>query len=207
MFEPTYIMCFYGSFSCIFRGVSSSNVIYACSGCSSSGQMTHWLALQIDQAGLAEMSCIAGLGGDVPSLVRKAKSAESIIAIDGCPLHCALACINKQGLSCDLHYDLSDMGVKKTKQIGFLESDAQRILQSVLLDLNEIQPQPLVVNSYWRHLHNLWSDFRILKRHTFHFVCVKSSHIYHFDKAGKNCRIKIASSERVCTGWTIAYWY
>ena len=48
--------------------------------------MANHLALQLDRQGIAEMSCIAGVGGDVPSLVRTACSGRPLIALDGCPL-------------------------------------------------------------------------------------------------------------------------
>ena len=35
------------------------------------------------------MSCLAGIGGRVKSLVLKAENAERILVVDGCPLNCA----------------------------------------------------------------------------------------------------------------------
>ena len=40
-------------------------LIYSCSGCSSAAQLANHLAIRMDRAGAAEMSCLAGLGGDV----------------------------------------------------------------------------------------------------------------------------------------------
>ena len=50
-------------------------LLYACSGCSSAAQMANHLAVKLDRDGAAEMSCIAGVGGDVPSLVAKEPGA------------------------------------------------------------------------------------------------------------------------------------
>ncbi|HOO09571.1 MAG TPA: putative zinc-binding protein, partial [Cyclobacteriaceae bacterium] len=58
-------------------------LVYSCSGCSSAAQMANYLAIKLDRAGLAEMSCIAGVGGNVKNLVRTAKSGRKLIAIDG----------------------------------------------------------------------------------------------------------------------------
>jgi uncharacterized metal-binding protein len=57
-------------------------LVYSCSGCSSAAQMANHLAISLDRRGMAEMSCIAGVGGDVPKLVRLAKSGRGIIGID-----------------------------------------------------------------------------------------------------------------------------
>ena len=39
-------------------------LVYSCSGCSSAAQLANHVALRLDRAGVAEMSCIAGVGGD-----------------------------------------------------------------------------------------------------------------------------------------------
>ena len=76
----------------------SQPLVYACSGCSSAAQMANYVAICLDRAGLAEMSCIAGVGGDVPSLVKLAKSGRPVVAIDGCKLHCARSCLSRHGV-------------------------------------------------------------------------------------------------------------
>ena len=63
-------------------------LVYACSGCSNVAQLANDCALALDARGLAEMSCIAGVGGKVKSLVRKARAGRPIIALDGCELRC-----------------------------------------------------------------------------------------------------------------------
>ena len=88
-------------------------LIYSCSGCSNVAQLANTLAVRIDRAGLAEMSCIAGLGGDVKSLVRKAQSDRPILAIDGCHLHCAKACLARHNVQANVHITLSDFGLRK----------------------------------------------------------------------------------------------
>ena len=45
-------------------------LVYSCSGASSAAQTCNHLAVKLDRAGAAEMSCIAGVGGDVKPLVR-----------------------------------------------------------------------------------------------------------------------------------------
>lgn len=80
-------------------------LIYACSGCSNVAQLANSVAVRLDRQGLAEMSCIAGVGGGVKSLVRKARQADVIIAIDGCPLACTKACLANAG-EAPTHYVL-----------------------------------------------------------------------------------------------------
>lgn len=88
-------------------------LIYSCSGCSNVAQLANTLALRLDRAGIAEMSCIAGVGGGVPSLVRVARSGRPLVAIDGCKLECAKACLRQVGVEPDLHVMLGDFGIRK----------------------------------------------------------------------------------------------
>src|SRR5574338_6585 len=88
-------------------------LVYSCSGCSSAAQMANYVAICLDRSQHAEMSCIAGVGGDVPSLVRLARSGRPIIAIDGCPLHCARHCLARHAVQPAMHLTLTKVGVKK----------------------------------------------------------------------------------------------
>lgn len=102
-------------------------LIYSCSGCSSAAQLANHLALLMDRVGAAEMSCIAGLGGDVKPLVRLAKSGRPVVVLDGCPLHCALHTLARHEVAPALHWDLSSMGVEKRKHVDFKPADAARL--------------------------------------------------------------------------------
>lgn len=88
-------------------------LVYACSGCSSAAQLSNQMALRLDHAALAEMSCIAGVGAGVKPLVRTAVAGRPILALDGCPLHCVRHALARQGVQPTVHVDLSDHGVRK----------------------------------------------------------------------------------------------
>lgn len=94
--------------------------------------MANHLALALDREGAAEMSCIAGVGGGVEALVRTARSGRRILALDGCVLHCARACLAQAGVQPDLHLTLSDYGVKKRKHADFDRVEAARVLDEAV---------------------------------------------------------------------------
>jgi uncharacterized metal-binding protein len=102
-------------------------LVYSCSGCSSAAQMANDLALKLDREGVAEMSCIAGVGGGVTGLVRTAQSGRRILALDGCVLKCASACLANAGVVADTHLVLSDYGVRKRKHADFDPVEAQQV--------------------------------------------------------------------------------
>ncbi len=93
--------------------------------------MANHVAVKLDRLAVAEMSCIAGVGGDVKPLLRIARSGRPIIALDGCPLHCAAQILKRHGLKADRHYDLSKLGVKKRKHEDFDPEEAGRILAQI----------------------------------------------------------------------------
>lgn len=110
-------------------------LVYSCSGCSSAAQLANHLAVQLDRSGYAEMSCIAGVGGDVPHLLKPAKSGRTIVALDGCPLVCVKSCLARHGIAPNRHYQLQHYGVKKRNHADFDPAQAQKLLAMVQADL------------------------------------------------------------------------
>jgi len=110
-------------------------LIYSCSGCSSIAQLANKVAIELDREEKVEMSCIAGVGGGVPSLVKKAKSGRPIVALDGCQLHCVQNCLRIQGIKANKAYTLTNYGIKKQYHMGVLDEDIQRIKAIVLEEL------------------------------------------------------------------------
>lgn len=106
-------------------------LVYSCSGCSSAAQMANHIAIGLDRRGLAEMSCIAGVGGDVPKLVRVAKSGRPIIGIDGCALACVRNCLARHGVEATEYHLLSDHGVRKRYKTDFDTEEADRVLSDL----------------------------------------------------------------------------
>ena len=115
-------------------------LVYSCSGCSSAAQMANYIAICLDRSRHAEMSCIAGVGDDVPSLVRLAKSGRPVIAIDGCPLHCARHCLARHAVQPAMHLTLTKVGVKKRYHAEFSEDEAAAVYRSIVSTLEDRQP-------------------------------------------------------------------
>lgn len=88
-------------------------LIYSCSGCSNVAQLANDIAVKINGEEIAEMSCIAGVGGKVKSLVKKAQSGRPIVVIDGCPLQCAKECLSNIDIEPTEHIILTDYDLKK----------------------------------------------------------------------------------------------
>jgi len=95
---------------------------YSCSGCSNIAQLANRVAIELDRDHIAEMSCIAGVGGGVKSLVKNAKSGRKIISFDDCHLHCVKSCHAVHGIKKKYHTDFlpSDVGELKRMAIDDL---------------------------------------------------------------------------------------
>lgn len=106
-------------------------LVYSCSGCSSAAQTANYIALKLDREGEAEMSCISGVGGNVPHLVNIARSGRPILALDGCPLACTLHCLAERGVVADYHLQLHEYGVKKRYHADFDQEQADQVASEV----------------------------------------------------------------------------
>lgn len=113
-------------------------IVYSCSGCSTAAQMANFVAVQLDRREVAEMSCIAGVGGDVKSLVAKATRAGQIVAIDGCELKCVQSCLARHGLKPDLSFVLSDFKVSKKFHQDFDGDEANEILETLSAEVRKL---------------------------------------------------------------------
>ncbi len=107
-------------------------LVYSCSGCSNAAQMANHIAVKLDRSQKAEMSCIAGVGGNVKALVKVAKAKRKIVVIDGCPLACAKACLTNQGIEPTLHIKLSDSGIKKQQHVDFDLEEANKLFEEIV---------------------------------------------------------------------------
>jgi len=147
---------------------SALPLVYSCSGCSSAAQLANSLALRLDREKRAEMSCIAGVGGNVQSLVRTAQSKRKIIVLDGCALHCAKHCLDRYEIPVSVHLDLHKAGVKKRFHKDATAEEAQHVWDSVVMPemtrLNAVENTPSSGHSPDRAKSNATPDKNKLQR-------------------------------------------
>jgi uncharacterized metal-binding protein len=129
-------------------------LVYSCSGCSSAAQLANYLAVRLDREGHAQMSCIAGVGGNVRSLVRKldeaVQSERPILAIDGCVLSCVRSTLAAHHVVPAAHIQLGAHGVRKVLHADYCEDQAKELLSDLTLRvqaLNERYAQCLADGS------------------------------------------------------------
>ena len=113
-------------------------LVYSCSGCSSVAQLANDCALELDRAGRAQMSCISGVGGGVPSLQKLAQSGRPILALDGCALACVKACLAQAGITATVHLILNQEGARKRFHVDAQPEEQALIARVVNQGLLEV---------------------------------------------------------------------
>ncbi len=87
-------------------------LLFACSGCSNAGQLANDLAVELNRRGIAEMSCLAGVGAGKPHFLKQLAEREVWI-IDGCAIECSLGIFAQLCEHVDVHIRLHDLGIRK----------------------------------------------------------------------------------------------
>ncbi|HOK94577.1 MAG TPA: putative zinc-binding protein [Anaerohalosphaeraceae bacterium] len=99
--------------SCLCSG--GPKLIFACSGAADVGAIADQAARKMSKDGIGKMFCLAGIGGRIDGIMKTTEAASMILAIDGCPLNCVKACLEKAGFTAFKHLQLADLGLEKGK--------------------------------------------------------------------------------------------
>jgi len=92
----------------------NSRLIMPCSGASDVGALSDKVARQLMKEEKGDMFCLAGIGAHIDGMIESAKSADEIIAIDGCPVACAKKTLEHAGFT-PKSFILTKLGFKKGK--------------------------------------------------------------------------------------------
>ena len=108
---------------------SKQRMILACSGGSNVGQATNQAAVELTREGFGKMYCLAGIGAGLQSFVQSARDVEEMIVLDGCPVGCAKAILDREGITPGRYVVATALGIEKVKdpQLMVREEDVQRI--------------------------------------------------------------------------------
>lgn len=94
---------------------TAPTLIFPCSGGSDCGAVSDQAARKLTKDGIGKMYCLAGLGGDVATIIANAKAAGKVLAIDGCNLDCAKKTLERVGVAVTAHVRLAELGMEKGK--------------------------------------------------------------------------------------------
>ena len=115
---------------------AASTLIFACSGAADVGAVADRAARKLTVDGAGKMYCLAGIGGQVPGILKTTQEAEKILAIDGCPLDCTKLSLEEAGFTEFEHMKVTDLGLEKGKSPATEENIAM-VVQAALLKLGD----------------------------------------------------------------------
>ncbi|TJY56211.1 zinc-binding protein [Sinimarinibacterium sp. CAU 1509] len=92
-------------------------LVFACAGCSHVARLSYDLARELDRRGIAEMSCLAGLGALKPAFVKEVARRTTWV-IDGCPIECGAGVFARNGHAIGRHIKLHELGFRKYGEIA-----------------------------------------------------------------------------------------
>ena len=108
-----------------------SRIVYACAGCADVGEIADRVSRKLRTDGFAtpKTSCLAGIGAGLQGFIDAAKTAESVVTIDGCSVACTKKMIENIGIKpCAIF--LTDMGLVKGQSVATSEL-VDRVAQSI----------------------------------------------------------------------------
>ena len=112
-------------------------LLFACSGCSPAGRLAYDIALELDRRGVAEMSCLAGIGARKSHFLKQL-AGRDVWIVDGCPIECARGVLELQHGGADAHIRLHELGVRKSS--GAPENtDLEHLLEGALQQVHAHQ--------------------------------------------------------------------
>jgi uncharacterized metal-binding protein len=111
--------------------------VLACSGCSAAGELADHTARRLQRLGAAKMSCLAGVGGRIPSITAAVRNASGILMIDGCPLECGANVLRNAGFANFKQLKLHELSVRKNDAGAVDETSVARLAEAALRVLNE----------------------------------------------------------------------
>jgi uncharacterized metal-binding protein len=111
--------------------------VLACSGCSAAGELADHTARRLQQVGAARMSCLAGVGGRIPSITATVRNARGILMIDGCLLECGANVLRHAGFTKFKQLKLHELKVRKDDSGGADEATVTRLANAALRLLQE----------------------------------------------------------------------
>lgn len=91
----------------------STKLIFSCSGAADVGAVVDQSARRLTKEGIGKMYCLTGIGGNISGIIETTKSADSILAIDGCPIACTRKLLERNGFNDFKYLEITSLGLKK----------------------------------------------------------------------------------------------
>lgn len=116
--------------TCTCGANEPGRIIFPCAGQANTGQLSNLAAVELTEEGYGRIACAAKLAIGDEGLVKSAKSADEVVAIDGCALHCAKKIALAQGVVPTQHVVVTDLGIKKGPSKDYTPEDVETVVSA-----------------------------------------------------------------------------
>ncbi|DAC72650.1 MAG TPA: zinc-binding protein [Thermoplasmata archaeon] len=106
-------------------------LIFPCSGGSNVGQIANETAKKLSSQGIGGMSCLAGIGGHISGFAEATRAVKKIVAVDGCPVHCARKTLEHAECPVTIHLVVTELGIRKTSDFHLEDKDIVKVENAV----------------------------------------------------------------------------
>jgi uncharacterized metal-binding protein len=114
---------------------SDEVVLFTCSGGSNVGQIANETAKKLSSQGIGGMSCLAGIGGHISGFAEATREVKKVVAIDGCPVHCARKTLEHANCPVTVHVVVTELGIRKTSDFHIDDKDIIKVENAVKEEL------------------------------------------------------------------------
>jgi len=106
--------------------------MFSCSGGCNVGQIANEAGFRLATGGTGKLACLAAVAAGMPGPITGAKQAKLVLAIDGCPVKCALKTLEKAGIRATHRVLITDLGLKKVDDLRHDQADVERAVRLCL---------------------------------------------------------------------------
>jgi uncharacterized metal-binding protein len=116
------------------------DLMFCCSGAADTAEIADLAVRELHKAKDANMSCLAGIAGDVELIVATSRAASRMLVVDGCDSDCAKKTMQRNGFNDYVHFRVTDLGWEKGKTPATAERVAEAAARLRTL-LQEARPR------------------------------------------------------------------
>ncbi len=106
-------------------------LIFPCSGGSNVGQLANETAKRLTNQGVGSMYCLAGIGGHISGFAEATREIKTVVAIDGCPVHCARKTLEHAECPVTVHIVVTDLGIRNTSDFQLDNNNIAKVEHAV----------------------------------------------------------------------------
>jgi len=106
-------------------------LIFPCSGGSNVGQIANETAKRLTSQGVGGMYCLAGIGGHISGFAEATREVKKVVAIDGCPVHCARKTLEHADCPVTVHVVVTELGIKKSSDFNLDDKEIVKVQNAV----------------------------------------------------------------------------